>query len=92
MLWGGAGDLLDNWAIFETRRWWHLEIRYIYNLEEFWDFGFVQVSTDGGKTWTSLCQWLHYLGYDPSAHPTVVANLPGLRMQGTNAPVSTPSP
>ena len=24
----------------------------LYDTEEGWDFGFVQVSTDGGKTWT----------------------------------------
>ncbi len=26
----------------------------LWDAEEGWDFGFVQVSDDGGKTWTSL--------------------------------------
>jgi len=49
-----------------------------YGLESFWDFGFVQVSTDGGETWTSLANAYTTFDHDPAAHPDVVANLPGL--------------
>ncbi len=77
-LWGGAGDLLDNFAIFPTTGGGTLTFDTKYNIEEGWDFGFVQVSTDGGVTWTSLSNAYTTAVHDPSAHPTVVANLPGL--------------
>lgn len=51
-----------------------------WNIEESWDFGFVQVSTDGGETWTSLDD-LEYYCTDiahPSAMDTIKANLPGI--------------
>jgi hypothetical protein len=74
----GGGDLVDNWAIFETVGGGTLTFDTYYNIEEFWDFGFVQVSTDGGYTWVSLSNAYTTDLHDPSAHPTVVANLPGL--------------
>ena len=78
VLWGGSGDLIDNWAIFETPGGGTLTFDTKYDMEEFWDFGFVQVSTDGGYTWTSLSNDHTTDLHDPSAHPTIVANLPGL--------------
>lgn len=78
VLWGGEGDLLDNWAIFPATGGGTLSFDTLYDIEEYWDFGFVQVSTDGGYTWTSLSNAFTTDLHDPSAHPTVVANLPGL--------------
>ncbi|MGD8996827.1 MAG: immune inhibitor A [Anaerolineae bacterium] len=80
VLWSGTGDLLDNWAIFETTGGGELKIDTLWDLEDYWDFGFVQVSTDGGYTWTSLEDNEGYstYDYDPSAHPKVVENVPGL--------------
>jgi hypothetical protein len=49
-----------------------------WDIEEGWDFGFVQVSTDGGSTWTSLQNEYTTYEHDPDAHPAIVANLPGL--------------
>jgi len=49
-----------------------------YDLEPLWDYGFVQVSTDGGNTWTSLANTYTTADHDPAAHPDIVANLPGL--------------
>jgi hypothetical protein len=49
-----------------------------YGIESFWDFGFVQVSADNGATWTSLSNENTTSDYDPSAHPAIIANLPGL--------------
>ncbi|MHA1765227.1 MAG: hypothetical protein ACTSVK_03100 [Promethearchaeota archaeon] len=49
-----------------------------WDIEDYWDFGFVQVSTDDGATWTSLENEYTTYDYDPSAHPDAVANLPGL--------------
>jgi len=49
-----------------------------FEIEPLWDFGFVQVSTDSGITWTSLENEATTSDHDPNAHPTVLANLPGL--------------
>jgi len=54
-----------------------LTITTQWGLESYWDFGFVQVSTDGGATWTSLANAYTTYDHDPSARPTIVANLPG---------------
>lgn len=48
-----------------------------YEIESYWDFGFVQVSTDGGATWTSLPIEGTTDVHDPSAMGSIVANLPG---------------
>jgi hypothetical protein len=48
-----------------------------WDTEAGWDFGFVQVSTDNGATWTSLPATSTTSEHDPGALPTVVANLPG---------------
>lgn len=48
-----------------------------WNTELGWDFGFVQVSTDGGATWTSLANADTTTAHDPGAIPAVVSNLPG---------------
>jgi len=48
-----------------------------YEIEEYWDFGFVQVSTDNGQTWTSLSNPNTTSDHDPDAYPDIVANLPG---------------
>jgi immune inhibitor A len=48
-----------------------------YAIEEQWDFGFVQVSTDGGSTWTSLANAYTRSDIVPDGHPDIAANLPG---------------
>ncbi len=48
-----------------------------YDIEKNWDFGFVQVSTDGGATWTSLPIAGTTSVIDPDGMPTIAANLPG---------------
>jgi immune inhibitor A len=48
-----------------------------YDIEEFWDFGFVQISTDGGSSWASLANDDTTSEYDPSAIDTVIDNVPG---------------
>ncbi|WP_255197368.1 immune inhibitor A domain-containing protein [Halorarius litoreus] len=77
----GSGNLLDRHAIqrvnltdaedptltFETR----------YTIETAWDYGFVQVSTDGGETWTSLSNANTSTDLAPGAYPTVQENVPG---------------
>ena len=49
-----------------------------WDIEEFWDFGFVQISTDEGETWTSLEHDYTTYEYDPNALHKIVDNLPGL--------------
>lgn len=78
VLWGGASDLADNWAIFSTPGGGTLSFDTLFDIEAYWDFGFVQVSTDGGHTWTSLANEYTISDYDPNAHPKVIENLPGL--------------
>ena len=48
-----------------------------YAIEEQWDFGFVQVSTDGGITWTSLENAYTRSDIVLEGHPDIAANLPG---------------
>ena len=55
-----------------------LELTTYWDIEDYWDFGFVQVSTDGGESWVSLANEYTTDVHDPSAHPDIVANLPGL--------------
>ncbi|MFX1415304.1 MAG: hypothetical protein ACFFC0_00770 [Promethearchaeota archaeon] len=49
-----------------------------WDIEDYWDFGFVQVSTDGGMTWTSLENAYTTYDHDSGAIDTAVNNLPGL--------------
>ncbi len=49
-----------------------------YGIESFWDFGFVQVSTNNGKTWTSLSNENTTSDHEVNARYYIVANLPGL--------------
>ena len=55
-----------------------LELYSYWDIEDYWDFGFVQASTDGGETWTSLENIHTTTLTDPSAHYGIVDNLPGL--------------
>lgn len=55
-----------------------LTIHTWYYIEDYWDFGFVQVSTDNGETWTSLSNEYTTYQYDPSAYYEITDNLPGL--------------
>jgi hypothetical protein len=55
-----------------------LNLTTYWDIEDYWDFGFVQISTDSGKTWTSLENEYTTYEHDPDAHPDIIANLPGL--------------
>lgn len=48
-----------------------------YDIEEGWDFGIVQISTDGGKTYTTLSNADTTSDHDPAAAGNIVENLPG---------------
>lgn len=77
----GAADLMNTLLISEAYvdpADPTLEITTYWDIEDYWDFGFTQISTDGGETWTSLENVYTTYDHDPSAHPDIVANLPGL--------------
>jgi hypothetical protein len=78
VLWGGTGDLIDNWAIFETVGGGTLTFDTWYNIEEFWDFGFVQVSTDNGHVDQPGNA---YTDSTIERHPTVVIQSPEYGVQ-----------
>ncbi len=49
-----------------------------YEIESTWDFGFIQVSTDGGTTWTSLENAYTTTEFADGGYPAIYDNLPGL--------------
>jgi hypothetical protein len=49
-----------------------------WNIEDYWDFGFVQVSNDSGASWVSLANEYTTEDYADGAMPSIVDNLPGL--------------
>ncbi|MGE5677906.1 MAG: peptidase M6 [Pseudomonadota bacterium] len=86
VLWGSEGNLTDNSLIFEADLTnvtaASIKFDHYYFIEEFWDYGMVQVSTDSGQTWTSLANGNTRSDLDPNGHPNIQVNLPGFT--GTN--------
>jgi hypothetical protein len=54
----------------------------LWDTEPGWDFGFVQVSDDGGATWTSLSTADTTSDHDPGAVSAVTSQLPGFTGDG----------
>ncbi|MBB6669480.1 immune inhibitor A domain-containing protein [Cohnella nanjingensis] len=81
VLWGNQGDLADNFLIKELdltgQTAPQISFDTSYNIEEQWDFGAVQVSSDQGLTWTSLSNADTRSDLVEGGHPTIAANLPG---------------
>ena len=85
-----TGNELDNLLIMdvdltaaaaEEGEYLHwLNITTGWDMEDYWDFGFVQVSTDDGLTWTSLNDTGDYCTeeVDSGAMQSIVDNLPGI--------------
>lgn len=79
--WSGAQNLADALLItnpYTVQADDVLSVPSWYDIEDFWDFGFVQFSTDGGDTWTSMSNEWTTMDHDPSAIQTAVDNLPGI--------------
>ncbi|WP_102693183.1 choice-of-anchor J domain-containing protein [Rummeliibacillus pycnus] len=86
VLWGNTGSQADNQMIFEadltSTNKATLNFDHYYQIEEQWDFGAVQVSTDNGETWTSLANNHTRSDITAEGYPNTKANLPGFT--GTN--------
>ncbi len=78
---GGKGDVIDTTLRREVdlsgKSTASLDYWTWYDIEEKWDFGFVQVSANGGLTWTPLATPTMSYDHDPDAMGSIVANLPG---------------
>jgi hypothetical protein len=80
VLYSGADDNLDRSIVREVTVPADnatLTFDHLHDMEYYWDYGFVQVSTDGGETYTSLANENTYAESDPGADPRVINNLPG---------------
>lgn len=81
VLWGGMGDEVDNEIVFEADlsnvNTATLQFDNFIDIEEQWDFGVVQVSTDGGTTWTSLANENTRSDIVEEGYPKIKENLPG---------------
>lgn len=81
VLWGNKGDEADNTVIVDADltnvKNATLKFDNYYKIEEQWDFGAVQVSTDNGKTWKSLGNEHTRSDVVEEGYPTIKENLPG---------------
>jgi hypothetical protein len=66
-----------------------LTFNHYYAMELGWDYGFVQVSTDGGATFSSLACTGTTSAHDPGAIPPIVAELPGFNGPSADDTVTT---
>ena len=81
VFWGNKGDEADNALIFKADLTnvsnASLTFDNFIDIEEQWDFGVVQVSTDGGNTWTSLANENTRSDVVEEGYPKIKENLPG---------------
>src|SRR5665811_2029626 len=81
VLWVNEGDEADNAKIFEadlsTVDTATLKFDNFIDIEEQWDFGMVQVSTDGGTTWTSLSNENTRSDVVEEGYPRIKETVPG---------------
>ncbi|UOQ86480.1 immune inhibitor A domain-containing protein [Gracilibacillus salinarum] len=81
VLWGGKADEADNELVFEADLTSlsnaTLQFDHFIDIEEQWDFGVVQVSTDGGETWESLANENTRSDVVEEGYPKIKENVPG---------------
>jgi hypothetical protein len=86
VIWGNKTDDHTNNLVFEADlsniQSATLKFDSLYNIEESWDYGFVQVSVDNGKTWTSLSNANTRNDLDVGGRESIRQYLPGFT--GTN--------
>lgn len=79
-LYSGCGDNLDRSIVRPVsvpNVGATLTFDALWDIETGWDFGFLQISTDGGESWTSLATGDTTSEADPGAVSAVTAHLPG---------------
>jgi immune inhibitor A len=80
--WGGQQDEIDNNMVTSVDLTGSnsatLTFDAWYDIEEQWDFAFVQVSEDNGATWKSLGNENTRSDAVPEAYPTILNSMPGL--------------
>ena len=80
-LFSGAADLRDEAIVrpitVPSGGSPQLTFNAFWNEEQGWDFGFAQISDDGGSTYTSLACTDTTSDHDPDALPTAADNVPG---------------
>lgn len=78
---GGKGDEIDHTmrTILDLTNCTNVSLDFWtwYNIEEDWDFGFVQVSTDGGNTWKSMPSSRTTDSIVSDGYPAIKENMPG---------------
>ncbi len=81
VLWGNEGEELANKIVLEVDLTGLSEATLTFDnfiqIEEQWDFGIVQVSTDHGETWTSLANENTRDDIVAEGYPAIIENLPG---------------
>ncbi len=79
-LYSGCGENFDRSivrAVTVPKKGGRLSFQALWDTEAGWDYGFVQVSTNGGRTWKSLATQNTTRQHDPGAVKEVVSQLPG---------------
>ena len=79
-LYSGCGDDLDRSLVRQVSVPTDdptMRFSALWDIEQGWDFAFLQVSDDGGATWHSLSTADTTAEHDPGAQAEAVANLPG---------------
>lgn len=81
VFWSNDGEEADNTLVFAAdltnTNTATLRFDHLLQIEETWDYGFVQVSTDGGQTWTSLGNEHTRTDVPEGGYPAIQASLPG---------------
>ncbi|MDP5276443.1 immune inhibitor A domain-containing protein [Chengkuizengella axinellae] len=81
VLWGNEGHEIDNSIIFKADLTDVSEATLSFDnfidIEEQWDYGVVQVSTDEGETWISLGNENTRSDISDPPYPKILENLPG---------------
>ncbi|WP_026693182.1 immune inhibitor A domain-containing protein [Peribacillus kribbensis] len=79
--WGGQKDEMDNNMVTDVdltgKTSAALTFDAWYDMEEKWDFAFVQVSTDNGATWKSLGNAHTRSDVVDEGYPTIIDSMPG---------------
>ena len=83
MYWySGTGDMMDTSMVttLDLTGLATADLSFLtyWDLEPMYDYGFVQISTDGGHEWTSLSNEFTTSNAAVDALPAIVENLPGL--------------